>query len=419
MKTKLSGVAALLSVVALFVSACGGSSSGTDTSPITVGELFPITGRESFIGTWFTHATQVAVAEVNNNGGVMGRKLQTVLADTGGDPVDAVTALKKLQTNNPTFIVGPSSLEIQGVVSQFDPAQLPDFVEGGTTQLDHMTNRYVYRTTPSDSTLAIGMAYYALNTLNCKTAGYFFENTANAAGIVNPLVASYKAHGGAIASGADVEASPHQSSYSTEVEKLFANNPQCVFIQTDAQTASTFFNAVRQLGHLNVPFIGSDVSADISYAQAMGVADAEQWLTGMNGAPPSGPAYQHFLQVYQQVLNSSHPDTLSQNMYDSIIIASLAMTKAGSTDPKKWIDVVKDVAANPAGEKVYTYADGVAAIKAGKAINYEGASGSCDYNQYHNVAGSWDVVKLDTDGKTYKTVLTVPEQTIAEWTPAQ
>lgn len=419
MKTKLSGLAALMSILTLLLSACGSSSSSAQTGPITVGELFPITGRESFIGGWFTHGAQVGFAEVNNNGGVMGRKLEGVVADTGGDPVDAVTALKKLQTNNPTFVVGPSSLEIQGVVNQFDAAQLPDFVEGGTTQLDHMTNKYVYRTTPSDSTLAVGMAYYALQTLNCNQAGYFFENTANAAGIVNPLVASYKAHGGTIVSGGDVEASPHQSSYSSEVEKLFANHPKCIFIQTDAQTASTFFNAVRQLGHLNVPFIGSDVSADISYVTAMGPSDAQKYLTGMNGAPPAGPAYTHFQQLYQQVLNVAHPDTLSQNMYDSIVIAALAMTKAGSTDPKKWIDVVKDVAGNPNGVKVYNYTDGVKEIKAGHAINYEGASGACDYNKYHNVAGSWDVVKIDTDGKTFKTVITVPEKTIADWTPLQ
>ncbi len=409
------GIVSVVSIFMLLLSACG--ASGGNTGPIQVGELFPMTGREPFVGQWFLHGAKVGIYEVNHNGGVMGRQLNATLADTGGDAVDAVTALKQLRTQNPTFILGPSSLEIEGVINQFDPAQLPDFVEGGTTQLDHMTNKYVYRTTPSDSTLAIGMAYYAINKLNCTKAGYFFENTSNAAGVISPLVTSYTNHGGTILANANVEVTPHESSYRTEIENLFANNPQCVFMQTDPQTASTFFSEVKQLGHLNVPFVLTDAGADINMAKALGLADAAKWMTGMNGAPPSGPAWQHYTSLYQTVWGTNQPVTLSQNTYDSVIIAALAMTEAGTTDPTKWINDVADVAGNPNGVKVYTYADGVKALKAGKKINYEGASGSCDYNQYHNVAGSWDIVQFDTSGNLH-TVYTVPEAQIAAWTPS-
>jgi len=411
----ITGVISVISIFMLLLSACG--STAANTGPIQVGELFPMTGREPFVGQWFLHGAKVGIYEVNHNGGVMGRQLNATLADTGGDGVDAVTALKQLRTLNPTFILGPSSLEIEGVINQFDPAQLPDFVEGGTTQLDHMTNKYVYRTTPSDSTLAIGMSYYAINKLTCTKAGYFFENTSNAAGVIAPLVTSYTTHGGTILPNANVEVTPHESSYRTEVETLFANNPQCIFMQTDPQTASTFFANVRQLGHLNVPFILTDAGADINMAKALGLADATKWMTGMNGAPPAGPAWQHFTGLYQTVWGTNQPVALSQNTYDSVIIAALAMTEAGTTDPTKWINDVSDVAANPNGVKVYTYADGVAALKAGKKINYEGASGSDDYNQFHNVAGAWDVVNFDASGNL-QTVYFVPEAQIAAWTPS-
>jgi branched-chain amino acid transport system substrate-binding protein len=121
--------------------------------------------------------------------------------------------------------------------------------------------------------------------------------------------------------------------------------------------------------------------------------------------------------VYQTVWGTNQPVTLSQNTYDSVIIAALAMTEAGTTDGTKWINDVADVAGNPNGVKVYNYADGVAALKAGKKINYEGASGSVDYNKYHNVAGSWDVVNFDASGNL-NTVYLVPEAQIAAWTPS-
>ncbi len=419
MRTKMSIAMGFITIAALLLGACGSSSSGSGgTGPIVFGELFPMTGREPFVGQWFLHGAKVGIYEINQNGGVMGHQVTAQLSDTGGDPVDAVTALKQLETYNPTLILGPSSLEIEGVINQFDPLKLPDFVEGGTTQLDHMTNQYVYRTTPSDSTLAIGMAYYALTNLKCTTAGYFFENTSNAAGVVTPLVTAYTNHGGAIASGANLEVTPHQSSYRSEVQKLFANNPQCIFIQTDPQTASTFFSDVTQLGHMNVPFIATDAGADVNYAKAMGLANAHQWLTGMNGSPPQGPAWTHFTQLYNTVWGTNQPVALSQNTYDSAIIAALAMTDAKSTDPTKWVPDINDVVnASEASDhvKVNTYADGVAQLKAGHKIDFEGASGTDDYNQYHNVAGAWDVVKWDATGTNLTTVSTVSEQQIAAW----
>ena len=44
---------------------------------------------------------------------------------------------------------------------------------------------------------------------------------------------------------------------------------------------------------------------------------------------------------------------------------------------------------NPPGTQCYTYVSCLALIKAGTKINYDGASGPLDYNQYHNVFGPY------------------------------
>lgn len=410
MRKKFPALLTVAASVLLLLSACG-QAAGADTGPITVGELFPMTGREPFVGQWFLHGAKVGIADINANGGCDGHQINAKLADTGGDAVDAVTALKQLQLSNPAFILGPSSLEIEGVINTFDPNHLPDFVEGGTTQLDHMTNKYVWRTTPSDSTLAIGMAHYAIDK-GYTNVGLFFESTSNAAGVVDPLTKSFTNHGGTITDQELV--TPHQSSYRSEVEKLFAGNPQAIFMQTDPQTASTFFSDVQQLGHMNVPFILTDAGADVNMAKAMGLANASKYMTGMNGSPPAGPAWQYYTTQYQKVWGTNQPVTLSQNTYDSVIVACLAMTAANSTDPTVWNNYVSKVAEGN-GTVVTNYKDGVTALKAGKTINYNGASGSDDYNQYHNVAGSWDVVQWDPTGTTMNTVATISEQQIAAW----
>src|SRR6266478_6102672 len=96
-RTKLLVIlSAIVIIMSLVFSACGGSSASSSTGPLTVGELFPMTGREPYVGSWFLHGAKTAIADVNKNGGVMGHQLNPVLADTGGDAVDAVAAWKQL-----------------------------------------------------------------------------------------------------------------------------------------------------------------------------------------------------------------------------------------------------------------------------------------------------------------------------------
>jgi hypothetical protein len=58
------------------------------------------------------------------------------------------------------------------------------------------------------------------------------------------------------------------------------------------------------------------------------------------------------------------------------------------------------------GQPVYSYQQGLDALKAGKRITYIGASGPFTYNQYHNVFGPFIAVKASTSG-TYSTVATL------------
>lgn len=98
---------------------------------------------------------------------------------------------------------------------------------------------------------------------------------------------------------------------------------------------------------MNIPFIATGAGADVNFAKAMGLQYATKYLTGMNGSPPAGPAWQYYVQQYQKVCGTSQPVTLSQNIYDSVIIACLAIQKVGITDSTVWINDVTKVADGP------------------------------------------------------------------------
>ncbi|HUY47249.1 MAG TPA: ABC transporter substrate-binding protein [Streptosporangiaceae bacterium] len=385
---------AVIAAGALALSACGSSggsagSSGGGSSggTITFGELLPFTGTKAFLSSWAVHGDAAAVYDVNHHGGVLGKKLASVSADDAGDAVDAVPALRKLLISKPAFIVGPFSLTVMAVLGEFDPNHVVDYVIGGTTQLDHMNQKYVFRTTASDSAEVVAMAYYAIHH-GYKRAAFIFDNSANTQGLVPPLLKSFKAQGGTVVANETIV--PDQSSYSSEITNAFAKHPQAVFAAFDQQTATTVFSDMRQLGDLNVPVIGEDVLGSPGYAKAMGQPQASKYLFTVSGASPGGAAYQHYLADYQAVYHTRQILSSSYNMYDSVIISALAMTAAHSTDPTVWVKDVTKVS-DPPGTQCFSYASCVALLKQGKKINYSGATGPEDFNANHNTFSGFAV----------------------------
>ena len=95
--------------------------------------------------------------------------------------------------------------------------------------------------------------------------------------------------------------------------------------------------------------------------------------------------------------------------YDGTITMALAMDLAGTTDGTAVSQALGKVSTPGTGIPTVTdYAAGLAAIKGGaKAIDYDGAGTTMDFNQYHNVFGPFQVVQWDPGSSQFKTIFTV------------
>ena len=282
---------------------------------------------------------------------------------------------------------------------------------GGTSQLDHMQYKYVFRTSASDTTITAAMAYFAIQK-GWKKAVMFFETTSDATDELNHVTSYFKGNGGTILDTENLAL--HQSSYRSEITKAFAaGTPDVVFVKTDPQTGATLFANMKELGHLNVPLVSDDTGDTIEYAKAVGVSDASKYLYGVAGAAGTGEAWTHFIQDYVASWQTDKPVSLSQNTYDGVVIAALAMTEAKTLDGKVWVDHILKVS-NPPGTKCYYYSQCVTLLKNGTKINYEGASGPQDFDKYHNTYGDWDIVQYNADASATNTILHVGADAIAK-----
>ncbi len=410
-RTKATMVGAMLVSVASVGLTTTVASAGTKPAPLVVGAMFPFTGAKAILSTWGTHGVAAGVYAVNAAGGVLGHQLTYTYADDAADPADALPAFRQLMLHHPTFLVGPFSPTIESVINQFVPNNVVDFMVGGLTTLDNNTNPYVFRTSSSDSNEAIAMAYYAISK-GWKTAVMLFDNSANSQGFVPPLMAAYKALGGTIQSNQVIN--PGASSYTSTLTSAFQNNPAVVFDSMDSATAATLFHDAQQLGYMNRPWIGDDLqsSSQGPYAAAFGPTVTTNLYAALP-ATPSGAGYNTFLKDY--ALRFGKKTTVwptTYNEYDSIVIASLAMTMANSTNPKVWVkDVIK--VSNPPGTACTNYPQCVALLKKHVKINYQGAAGTDDFNKYHNVFSGFQFLGFNSALNTHQVAFVTPAQLAA------
>ncbi len=382
-----------VSLIVLVVAAAL-SSAALAQGRLKVAVVGPFSGFESFIGPDTLKGVQLASDLINQAGGVLGKTIEVSTGDTTGDAIDAVPALQKVvNVNGVNGIIGPSSVTLQAALPFIKNLNIVDIMVGGTTAIDNNALPNLFRTTPSDSLMGVAMAYYAKSKGYTKAAVVFGTN-ASAQTLKAPVVDTFKKAGGTIV--ADVGISPNQSSYRSEILKIYAAHPDVVFFQLDPGTGGTYFKEVSQLEGASVPYVGTDVTASADFIKAVGAQTADAMIVSVEGSSTGGSGATTFDNAYQKKFGGK-PVELANYGYDAMNVMALAWQKAGATSGKSVFQAMHDVASAP-GTACTSFAECSSLLKAGKDINYEGASGPVDFNAYGNVTAGFEAVKVDTQG---------------------
>jgi ABC-type branched-subunit amino acid transport system substrate-binding protein len=372
----------------------GGSTSG---GPITYGVLSCFTGRLASLGQAMAQGSQVAVSEINSAGGVLGRKLQLVSGDTGCDVADGVTATNQMLTKNVSGVIGPETQEINGIEPILDANHIVDEFQGGDTARDHQSDPYFFRDSPSDSQLGVAMALYGHLKQYTRAVMLFYSDPA-AQTFLKPVSDTFTKLGGTIVK--TIIVTPDQSSYLSQVRAAIAAHPQVIFTQEDPPTAAVLFREFGQLGGGSIPWIGTDVTSGSDFLKAITYPVAHAVLTSVYGTSVTGTANSAFINLFNQLFPSQKaagPLANANYAYDAVISLALADDYAKTTNGTTVAHDMTKVT-NPPGTACYTYASCLALLKAGTKINYEGASGDLDYNQYNNTFGPYGAFNASASG---------------------
>jgi ABC-type branched-subunit amino acid transport system substrate-binding protein len=414
------------------LAACGGGGSSTGgsglgTGSLLVGVVAPFTGADAALGPAYYAACLAAAPSIDNNGGVGGRQVSCQKFDTRGEPADAAPAANAMIASNSNLmaVVGCTSDEASTVVPIINRGKIPMFCMTGQTEFNKTTLPYFHRLVPADiydSYAMVGSALYGPGHAPYKKAALVFGNDIGSQAFVAPATNAFTKLGGTIAINQPINLTPG-TSYRTEVAAMLATHPDVILTEA-LGAAGTYLKEVKtQNGGQMIPFIGTSATIDPTWFQqvrdAIGVNDLVKYYAGVDlGYSFSGPAYDEFI-TNLNAAASTFADApkykqrgATLHLYDGIIMTALAMTATNSADPAVYNSKIKEIANGTSGATVVsTYKDGVAAIKAGKSIQFVGAGGQNSFDQYNNSVSGYIWVTYDNQGNEVKVGQMTPQQT--------
>lgn len=381
----------LAAVLVLAVAACGGGSSttATITGPVKIGLPAPYTGSFPAYGTYWLNGGNVAAKLINDNGGILGAKVELLPADTGGDTVDGVTAVRQLLAKGSNVLVGLAARDYADALPIANKAQMVSFTHIGSPAIDSLEQPYSFSLGPSDAVEGAAFVLYAKQKGYQKIALLF--DAAVGAQTFPPAVKHAASVLGLqiVADPAMPEVAP---SYTSEIQQILAAKPDVVISQIEPVQAGLFFSEWAKLGGTPIPMIVSDVGLSTTWGVAAGAAEVNNHVVGIESlATISGPGGGVFTDTYTQLYASGY-GYAAVYAYDGVTLAALAMEAAHSSDPTVYVNYVTQVTDLGSGKTTcYTYADCSKLLKAGTKIKYEGLASALVFNKYHRVTADFGV----------------------------
>ncbi|MCL1814286.1 MAG: ABC transporter substrate-binding protein [Treponema sp.] len=306
---------------------------------ITIGALLPLTGEDSDEGLRAANGLLLAKAEINENGGILGKKLDIIILNDKGDEDYIVEQYSKLKERNVAAIIGSSysgvtmalakAAEKDGLPVISPTASNPDVTKG---------RKNVFRAIFIDDYQAEAMAHFAYNLLDAKTAVILSnKNVDSFRGVAEIFARSFKERGGQI-----VAFEPYSSwkDFSDILKKYIIKPPEVIFCPEDFIPAANLVNAVFTAGLHNTYILGSDAwDGLLAY-----VYNPEAMKNVYYSAPFSfDDQDENVIRFVRKYFDSftQMPLSGSSTAYTCIYILAEAITKAGNTEKENIISVMR------------------------------------------------------------------------------
>jgi branched-chain amino acid transport system substrate-binding protein len=329
----------LLLIIGLAAGQCGGPAAAPAAGPIKIGAIYNLTGAQASLDSPSANGAKLAVKEINDAGGVLGRKLELVLYD---GKTEAATignwATKLVESDKVVAMIGFSDTDMVLAAAPIAAKAGIVFVTSGATspKLPEQVPDYLFMACFGDNVQAAAGAEYAYNTLNAKSTYLLVDKGME----YTLLLGKYFKERFTELGGQVVLEDTYQTGdkdFSAQITKLKAlgTMPDILFISSGPDDVGTIVKQFRDAG-VDVPIVGGDGYDTPLLVEIAGQGADNTYFTthSLMDADLGTDAVKKFITAYQAEFKTPPENAFAGLGYDAVKLVADAIKRAGSDDPK-------------------------------------------------------------------------------------
>jgi branched-chain amino acid transport system substrate-binding protein len=379
---RLNRRAALLGAAgAVSTFAIGGQAFGQG-APVVFGALPPLTGAGGPYGPAMQRAIQGVIEEANAAGGIRGRQIRLVTEDDQTNPDAGIRGARKLiDVDRVSALMGTWASSVTTAVAPLCwQNRVPLFTVSGADSITLLPHEgYIFRTQPN-SRLQIATAGDWLFDKGARRIFHLAAQSPFAQSSQEVLTQRMAAKGGVVSGFTIYER--EKTAFRSEVDAIMRTRSDTVFLNGYLPDVTILLRELFRAGFDGRRFTMA-YAANASTFQSL----PNEVTNGLLTFQPSPDLNSGAFNRLKNRFGAVEVDPYSAQTNDHATLAILAAAQAGDATGVAIRDNVRRISQG-SGEVVDNVTDGLRAIAAGRAVNFEGASGPVSFDERGDIQGT-------------------------------
>ncbi|MFE6169948.1 ABC transporter substrate-binding protein [Viridibacillus arvi] len=316
----------------------GSSSGGKDSDVIKIGMNLELSGGVASYGSGVAAGAELAIAEINEAGGIDGKQIKPVKIDNKSDAAEATSAAIKLATQEKVVaqIGSATSGNTVAAVQIANKNKMPIIGPSATSTTvtvneDGSVNDYAFRTCFIDPFQGKIAANFATNTLKLKNVAIYADSSSDyAKGLAKSFKETVEANGGKVV--AEEAYIAKDTDFKSILTRLKSKKPEFIYIPGYYEEVGLIVKQAREAG-IDVPLMGGDGWDSPKMVELAG-KDAlnNTFFTNHYSSEDPDEKIQKFVSAFKAANKDKAPDAFNALGYDTVYWLKDAIERAGSTD---------------------------------------------------------------------------------------
>lgn len=331
----------------LLAAALGAGLPALAQDKVKLIDVVELSGAGATAGTNFKNGIDLAVADINAKGGILGKQIEIVHYDTQTNPGNTRAAVQRAIDEGTYALLGPVfSGPIAASMQIAQRAEIAQFVGGEAANLTMQGNKYLFRTSLSQTAAMPKIAKYLKDTVKAGSVAVVWVNNDFGKGGRDAIIPELEKAGIKVA--VDVATEQGQADFAADAIKVKNSNADAVFVYLNEEESARFLRAAKQQG-ITKPMVGETTLLGSKVIELAG--DAANGVKGHVGLSIDAPipAFQEFGKKFQAKYNyvSDHNGLKG---YMAVYMIKWATEKQKKFDKKGVADTLRGATIKPSEE---------------------------------------------------------------------